>query len=99
MPFVPGQHLIVRISDVAFGGEGVGRVDDFVVFVPFVITGEEVEVEIIEVKKHFARAKLLRVIEASPERVTPPCPYFGACGGGGYPHPDYARQLRGERIG
>src|ERR1044071_5326397 len=94
MPFVPGQHLIVRISDVAFGGEGVGRVDDFVVFVPFVITGEEVEAEIIEVKKHCARAKLLRVIEASPERVPPPCPYFGACGGCSYQHLDYAAQLR-----
>ena len=47
----------LTISDIAFGGgEGVGRVQDFVIFVPFVLVGEVVEVEIIEVKKHFARA-------------------------------------------
>jgi tRNA/tmRNA/rRNA uracil-C5-methylase (TrmA/RlmC/RlmD family) len=82
------------ISDIAFGGEGVARLDEFVIFVPFVMIGEDVEVEIIEVKKRFARAKLLKVISQSPERVTPPCPYFGDCGGCQYQHIDYAAQLR-----
>jgi tRNA/tmRNA/rRNA uracil-C5-methylase (TrmA/RlmC/RlmD family) len=89
----PGQHATVRITDIAFGGEGVGRVDDFVVFVPFVLTGEEVEVEILEVKKQFARAKLIRVVQASPQRVEPVCRYFGECGGCQYQHIDYATQL------
>ncbi|MEO5803508.1 MAG: TRAM domain-containing protein, partial [Verrucomicrobiota bacterium] len=66
----------------------------FVIFVPFVMVGEEVEVEITEVKKRFARGKLLKVISASPERVTSPCPYFGECGGCQYQHIDYATQLR-----
>src|SRR5882757_6069447 len=68
--------------------------DDFVVFVPFVIVGETVEVEITEVKKNFARAKLLRVVTPSPERVTPECRYFTQCGGCQYQHIDYAAQLR-----
>jgi tRNA/tmRNA/rRNA uracil-C5-methylase (TrmA/RlmC/RlmD family) len=64
------------------------------VFVPFVIVGETVEAEITEVKKNFARAKLLRVVTPSPERVAPECRYFGACGGCQYQHIAYAAQLR-----
>jgi tRNA/tmRNA/rRNA uracil-C5-methylase (TrmA/RlmC/RlmD family) len=89
-----GDKLTLTIHDIAFGGEGVGRLDDFVVFVPFVIVGETVEVEITEVKKNFARAKLLRVVTPSPERVTPECKYFSQCGGCQYQHIDYPAQLR-----
>jgi tRNA/tmRNA/rRNA uracil-C5-methylase (TrmA/RlmC/RlmD family) len=119
-----GDKLTLTIHDLAFGGEGVGRVgaeskvesresrakpdfadaaaldprpstlDNFVVFVPFVLPGEIVEAEITEVKKNFARAKLLRVEKSSPERITPECCYFGACGGCQYQHIDYAAQLR-----
>ena len=118
-----GDQITLTIHDLAFGGEGVGRVgvsrvegresraepatadapaldsrpstlDSFVVFVPFVITGETVEAEIIEVKKNFARAKLLRVVTPSPERVAPECRYFTQCGGCQYQHIDYAAQLR-----
>src|SRR5213593_1731348 len=89
-----GSRLTVTIRDIAFGGEGVARVDDFVIFVPFVVVGEEVEVEIVEVKKKFARARLLRVLKAAPERIAPPCRYFGQCGGCQYQHIDYPAQLR-----
>ena len=89
-----GDKINLTIHDLAFGGEGVGRVDEFVVFVPFVITGETVEVKITEVKKSFARGKLLRVITAAPERVAPECNYFTLCGGCQYQHIDYAAQLR-----
>jgi tRNA/tmRNA/rRNA uracil-C5-methylase (TrmA/RlmC/RlmD family) len=88
------DKLALTIHDLAFGGEGVGRIDDFVVFVPFVIVGETVEVEITEVKKNFARAKLLRIVTPSPERVAPECRYFTQCGGCQYQHIDYAAQLR-----
>jgi len=89
-----GDKINLAIHDLAFGGEGVGRVDDFVVFVPFVIVGEIVEAEITELKKNFARAKLRRVVTPSPERVAPECQYFGACGGCQYQHIEYAAQLR-----
>ena len=89
-----GNRLAVTINDIAFGGEGVARVEDFVVFVPFVLVGEEAEVEVTEVKKRFARARLVRVLKASPERVTPQCRVFGECGGCQYQHIDYAAQLR-----
>lgn len=89
-----GDKISLAIHDIAFGGEGVGRVDEFVIFVPFVLVGETVEAEITEVKKNFARAKLLRVEKPSQNRVDPPCVYFGRCGGCQYQHIDYAEQLR-----
>ena len=88
-----GDKINLTIHDLAFGGEGVGRIEEFVVFVPFVITGETVEAEITELKKNFARAKLLRVITQSPQRVAPECKYFTHCGGCQYQHIDYAAQL------
>jgi len=89
-----GDKINLTIHDLAFGGEGVGRIEEFVVFVPFVITGETVEAEITELKKSFARARLLRVLTPARERVAPQCQYFGACGGCQYQHIDYAAQLR-----
>ena len=90
----PGQRVQLHIQDIAFGGEGVGRVEDFVVFVPFVLTGETVEAEITEVKKSFARARLQRVVQAAPERVLPACVHFAACGGCQYQHIAYTTQLQ-----
>jgi tRNA/tmRNA/rRNA uracil-C5-methylase (TrmA/RlmC/RlmD family) len=94
MALKTGDPIALTIHDIAFGGEGVGRIDDFVVFVPFVLVGETVAAEITEVKKNFARAKLLRVETASPERVAPECRYFGACGGCQYQHTAYPAQLQ-----
>src|SRR5262245_51456797 len=89
-----GSRHILTIQDIAFGGEGVGRMGEFVVFVPFVALGEKVEVELTEVKKRFARARLLRVIKPSAERVQPLCQYFGDCGGCQYQHISYPAQLQ-----
>jgi len=89
-----GDKLNLVIGDVAFGGEGVARVEDFVIFVPFAAVGEKVEAEITEIKKRFGRARLQRVIEPSPDRVEPPCRYFGECGGCQYQHLAYPVQLR-----
>src|SRR5215510_5055028 len=95
-----GQRLQLEIVDVAFGGEGVARYEEFVVFVPFVIAGEKVEAEITEVKKKFGRARLLAVLNPSPLRVQPRCSYFGECGGCQYQHISYEEQLRikGKQI-
>src|SRR5688500_12864569 len=89
-----GERLRVLIQDIAFGGAGVARVDDFVLFVPFVALGEEVEVEVTEVKKNFGRGRVLSVVTASAHRVQPRCPYFGECGGCQYQHLAYGEQLR-----
>jgi tRNA/tmRNA/rRNA uracil-C5-methylase (TrmA/RlmC/RlmD family) len=92
-----GARITLTVSDIAFGGEGVARWNDFVVFVPFVLVGEEVEGEITEVKRSFARARLVQVRKASAERVAPACRYFGECGGCQYQHLAYPAQLALKR--
>ena len=89
-----GDRLTLSISDIAFGGEGVGRLEEFVVFVPFVAIGEIIEAEVAEVKKNFARAKLLRVLQPSSDRVAPACRYFSQCGGCQYQHLSYPAQIQ-----
>jgi tRNA/tmRNA/rRNA uracil-C5-methylase (TrmA/RlmC/RlmD family) len=91
---VAGQRLRLEITDLAFGGEGVARVGEFVVFIPFTAPGDVVEAKLTEVKKSFGRAELVKIITGSSERVTPKCTYFGECGGCQYQHLDYAAQLR-----
>jgi tRNA/tmRNA/rRNA uracil-C5-methylase (TrmA/RlmC/RlmD family) len=91
--FAIGDKLTLTICDIAFGGEGVARLDDFVVFVPFVAVGEVVEAELTELKKRFGRGRLLGVLRPSAERVAPRCRYFGQCGGCQYQHLDYPAQL------
>ncbi len=93
----PGQRLELDITDIAFGGDGIGRTDGFVVFVPFVVAGERVEVEIVEVKKRYAQADLVRVVKPSPHRVEPRCPYYAHCAGCQYQHINYAHQLELKR--
>lgn len=83
----------LQIEDVAFGGKGVGRVNGRVVFVPFTLEGERVAARITREKKQFAEADLERVLEASPRRIEPLCPYFGRCGGCSYQHIQYEHQL------
>ena len=83
----------MQIDDIAFGGEGVGRVDGFVVFVPLVIEGETVEATITEVKTNFARAELEKVVTTADSRIEPECKYFGNCGGCQYQHMSYEAQL------
>ena len=87
------SEIELRIDDIAFGGRGVGRAGKKAVFVPFTIAGEHVVVRITKEKKSFAEAELVRVIEPSPERTTPRCPYFGRCGGCSYQHMHYEHQL------
>ena len=83
----------LQIDDIAFGGKGVGRAEGKAVFVPFTIEGERVTARVLREKKSFAEAELVRLIENSPQRVTPLCPYFGRCGGCSYQHMSYEHQL------
>ncbi len=88
------DHFTLKIESIAFGGSGVGRADGFVVFVPFTAPEDVVEIEIIQRKKKFARGRLLKIFEPSPQRTEPLCRYYGRCGGCSYQHIDYAHQLK-----
>jgi 23S rRNA (uracil1939-C5)-methyltransferase len=95
------RKVRVRIESVAYKGYGVARIDGKVVFVPYTMTGDEAWVEITEEKKRYSMARLIQIIEPSPGRVNPPCPYFGTCGGCQWQHIDYSIQgeLKKEILG
>lgn len=84
--------LILR--DLGYSGEAVGDYEGQVIFVPLGIPGEVVRVELTEVHRRYARARLLEVLEPSSERVVPRCAYFGRCGGCHWQHIAYPAQLR-----
>ncbi|MBL9169548.1 MAG: class I SAM-dependent RNA methyltransferase [Verrucomicrobiales bacterium] len=92
-----GEVLQFDIHDLGFGGEGVGRCREFVIFVAGTIPGETVRAQVTEVKKQFARARLLEILTPSPDRTDPKCRYFGQCGGCQYQHVRYERQLEIKR--
>ena len=93
-PFEYHQELELRIDHLANLGMGVGRLDGWVVMVPFVIPGELVKVRIYRNHSHYSEADLLEIIEPSEYRVSPKCALFSACGGCQYQHIDYEEQLR-----
>jgi len=83
----------IIINSYSHQGEGIGRVNNFTIFVPGTIIGEKVKVKIIEAKKNFARGQLEEVILASPHRGTPLCPVYHLCGGCHLQHMAYEQQL------
>jgi 23S rRNA (uracil1939-C5)-methyltransferase len=88
-----GETLELTIDDLAFGGEGVGRADGYVVFVRGGLPGDRLRVRLTEARGRFGRATIEEVLVASPDRVAAPCPYFGQCGGCRLQHLAYPAQL------
>ncbi len=90
----------VRVGPVAHGGHCVVRVDGRVVFVRHAVPGELVTVRVSEVRSRFARGDVAEVIEADPQRRTPPCPIADACGGCDFQHlpPPASRELKREVV-
>jgi 23S rRNA (uracil1939-C5)-methyltransferase len=74
-------------------GGAVGRRDDLVYFVAYGLPGEQVVARVVDERSSFARAEVERVEVAAAERIAPPCPYFGRCGGCDWQHAGYERQL------
>jgi 23S rRNA (uracil1939-C5)-methyltransferase len=88
-----GEILSLTIDDLAFGGEGVGRADGYVVFVPGGLPGDRLRVRLVQVRSRFGRGVIESVEAPSPQRVEAPCPYFGRCGGCRLQHVAYGAQL------
>ena len=93
-PLQPGQTITLHLDSLAVGGEAVGRHEGLAVFAMFGCPGDDAEVEITEVAPRFARGVVRRVVTPSPDRVEPPCPHFGECGGCQWQHISYQAQLR-----
>jgi len=91
--------LLFTIEKMIYGGDGLARLPadsagrGKAVFMPFVLPGEKVEALLTEEKPGFARARAEAIVEASPHRIAPVCPYFRRCGGCHYQHSSYEHQL------
>jgi 23S rRNA (uracil1939-C5)-methyltransferase/tRNA (uracil-5-)-methyltransferase len=93
IPFEYHQEIELTIDALTNLGAGIGRVDGWVVFVPFALPGEKVKVRVYRNDKNCSHADLVEVVVSSPDRVVPVCPLFGDCGGCQYQHLAYAQQL------
>jgi 23S rRNA (uracil1939-C5)-methyltransferase len=89
----PAEPQLIEIEKPIYGGAFLGRVEGKAVFVPLLLPGEQARVRVTESKRGYATAEAEEIVRAEPERVSPVCPHFGACGGCHYQHADYAAQL------
>lgn len=96
-PVQSGKRYQLSITGLGHSGEGVGRIQDFTVFVPNALPGETIEVLIKEVKKTYARGTLVRVLTPAPDRCEPPCAVYDQCGGCQLQHLEYTAQLAAKR--
>ncbi len=85
---------VVEVGPVAHGGSCVARLDGQVVFVRHSLPGERVRIRVTDTTKRFLRADAVEVLEASADRVEPPCALAGTCGGCDFQHVDPAAQRR-----
>ena len=83
----------VQVEKLVYGGDGLARLDGRVVFLPFVLPGERARVRAEHEKPGMVRARVVELIEPAADRVAPPCPVFGRCGGCHYQHATYDHQL------
>ncbi|MCK5241457.1 23S rRNA (uracil(1939)-C(5))-methyltransferase RlmD [bacterium] len=90
------QELELLIYALAYGGEGIAKHKGMVIFVANTFTGDQVRVRIQQVKKKFARARLVRLLQPSPERVDSVCPQSGTCGGCSWLNLNYPAQLKAK---
>ncbi|HZR92639.1 MAG TPA: 23S rRNA (uracil(1939)-C(5))-methyltransferase RlmD [Gaiellaceae bacterium] len=80
-PVTRGDELELTVDSLAYGGNGVARLDGFVVFVRRGLPGDTVRARVTKVKRGFAEATATEILESSPQRVDAPCEHFPACGG------------------
>jgi len=85
--------LQCTVQGISHRGEGVARVNGKVVFIPFALPGETVEIEISSEKRKYARGILHEIVESSNDRIEPLCPYYYQCGGCAYQHVQYSKEL------
>lgn len=88
-----GQNIELTITDIAFGGKGIARVDGLAVFVDKTVPGDRVSAMITRKKKNYAEARVMAILEPSSLRITPRCRYSGYCGGCKWQFLDYDKQL------
>lgn len=94
-----GAQLTLEIQSAGAQGKGVARTSEGqVVFVPYGIPGDLVEVTVVQSKKKFLEAQIDKILKPSPTRILPKCPHFGTCGGCKWQHMNYEAQLSHKKT-
>jgi len=91
--FISNSKHLITINSINSRGEGVGRINNRVVFVPYGVPGDQLEIKIEVTKKNYSTGKIIDILKPSSHRVKPPCEYFGYCGGCTFQHIEYNYQL------
>lgn len=97
LPVNKNDEVMLEIIGMTHEGEGVGRVEGFTLFVQGALPGEKVRAKVLKTKKQYGYAKLLKIEQASGDRIAPPCEIYDMCGGCQLQHMDYAAQLAWKR--
>ena len=97
-PVARGEELQLRIDSLAYGGNGVARLDGFVVFVRRGLPGDIVRARVTKVQRRHAEAVVTEVVEAGPARVDYPCGHFPACGGCRFQDLSYDAQIAAKHA-
>ena len=97
-PISTGDEVELRIESLAYGGNGVGRLDRFVVFVRGGLPGDLVRARATKVKRGFAEATRTALVEPGPDRVPAPCRHFGVCGGCRFQDFAYEQQIAAKEA-
>lgn len=92
-----GQIVELEITDMTDDGKGLGRLSGLAIFVAGAVPGDKVSARITRLKKRYAFAETITLLEASAARVQPPCPYYQDCGGCSMLELSYDEQLRIKR--
>ncbi|MGL4738759.1 MAG: 23S rRNA (uracil(1939)-C(5))-methyltransferase RlmD [Cellulosilyticaceae bacterium] len=92
-PVEKNQIYTMEIIDIGSDGAGIGKINDFTVFVPGAVTGDQVSVKILKVKKHFGFGKIEEIVSPSVQRTEPACGIAHQCGGCQLQHMSYEAQL------
>ena len=92
-----GQVVELEITDMTDDGKGLGRLSGLAIFVAGAVPGDKVSARITRLKKRYALAETIMLLEASAARVQPPCPYYKDCGGCSTLELSYEEQLRIKR--
>ena len=82
-----------EIFSLAFGGEGIGKVDGKICFVEGALPGEEVEFEVLKDDPKFIKGRVIKILKPSDDRVEPECSYYKDCGGCQLQHISYEKEL------
>ena len=98
IPVQQGKNYDIRIERLGTSGEGVGKYENFTVFVPNALPGETVSARIEEVKKTYARGQLTDIRVESADRIRPRCAIYSDCGGCQLQHLSYEAQLTAKRL-